>query len=60
MTATHEGQERAAATSSDKINERGGPYSAFKGKTNARIHRTVPHLPAANDRFRFSIGLLPR
>lgn len=52
MTATHEGQKRAAAASSEKLNERGGPYSAFRGKTNARTDRTVPTFPAANDRFR--------
>ena len=51
MTATHEGQKRAAAASSEKLNERGGPYSAFRGTTNARTDRTVPTFPAANDRF---------
>lgn len=51
MTATHEGSGTSGRRRLGLLNERGGPYSTVRGKTNAQLNRTVFPMPPANDRF---------
>ena len=51
MTATHEGSGASGRRRLGLLNERGGPYSTVRGKTNAQLNRTVFPMPPANDRF---------